>query len=418
MKAKRLIIYVAIAFVVLVVLGILRQGRDSSEPVSDAGITESLGIPGDYRSLYSELDEKIDDFNSSTQSEWDGSSYDNLVFGAELLTANGNLGEGLLTEQAFEGNVLLIQGFKKMGVGGVKISLNYPLLTEEFPRSDEYLEFYRKVLQELRKNDMRVLIQVSPIFADPAFSSLEVDYSGLTLESYQQGKRQQLEIIISELRPDYITVSQEPSTAAGNTGLAELNSVEGFVSTVEKVIEGLNPPETLIGAGVGTWEDTEFITELSQNPNIDFIDLHIYPLDSGFRNYLEQTVEMTDIAKSHGKKVVIGELWLSKASAKEISGGGGIASSIDRFKRDAFSFWEPLDSKFLETMMDLAHYKEFEFVSPFWTKYFFAYLDYSEENDALPYSRIAIESSRAAGQNIASGDFTQTGLAYKDLIER
>ena len=36
---------------------------------------------------------------------------------------------------------------------------------------------------------------------------------------------------------------------------------------MEKVIEGLNPPETLIGAGVGTWEDTEFITKLSQNPN-------------------------------------------------------------------------------------------------------------------------------------------------------
>jgi len=415
---KRIVIIGLIIFLVLVVLGGLKKSRNGAIEKREPSVTETPVTPEKYQPLYFELEGKMDDFNRSITSRWDGSSYSNLIFATELLGANGNLGEGLLAKRTFDGNVLLIQRLKEMGIGGVKISITYPLLVNDFPRSQEYLAFYKKIFRELRKRNMKVIIQMTPIFSDPAISSIRVDYSGLTLESYQQKKRQQLETIISELKPDYVIVSQEPGTAAENTGLSQLRTVEGYVSTVDTVVKGLNPTGTLIGAGVGVWDKAEFITRLSQNPNLDFIDLHTYPLSNGITNYLQKMIEMTDIAKAHGKKVTVSELWLSKGSAKEIGTGGGIAMSKERFKRDAFAFWAPLDVKFIETMVSLAHYKEFEFISPFWVKYFYAYLNYSERLEALSYPQIATQSSKAAGQNIVSGNLTQTGLEYKALINK
>src|SRR3989304_5463017 len=44
-------------------------------------------------------------------------------------------------------------------------------------------------------------------------------YAGLTWERYRREKRQMAETIIREIRPDYLTVQNEPGTQAHNTGL-------------------------------------------------------------------------------------------------------------------------------------------------------------------------------------------------------
>ena len=46
--------------------------------------------------------------------------------------------------------------------------------------------------------------------------------------------------------------------------------------------------------------------------------------------------------------------------------------------RDAFSFWAPLDQQFLNALSNSSYWKQTLFFSPFWTKYFYAYLDYNQ----------------------------------------
>ncbi|MCK4815999.1 hypothetical protein KA005_09515, partial [bacterium] len=136
---------------------------------------------------------------------------------------------------------------------------------------------------------------------------------------------------------------------------------------------------------------------------------HVYPVN---RDFLERVLTIADIAQSNNKPITMSEAWLYKAAETEL----GNITEISVYARDAFSFWEPLDQKILEAIINLAYAREFEFVSPFWTKYFYAYLDYSEVSGKSAEDIIAL-SSAEAGKNIVNGLFTSTGLKYKELIK-
>ena len=95
---------------------------------------------------------------------------------------------------------------------------------------------------------------------------------------------------------------------------------------------------------------------------------------------------------------------------------GNIATQAMVFGRDVYSFWEPLDSRFLKILVKLASYKGYEFISPFWSKYFFGYLDYEAAPKNLTYRQLTQLSNQKAFQNILNHKFTNTGLTYQKLI--
>jgi len=265
------------------------------------------------------------------------------------------------------------------------------------------------------KRKMKLLIQATALFTKSEFSDfgpqIKEYYQDLTLEKYQQGKREQMENIITEIQPHFLTVETEPDTMAYNTGLEELNDLETFKAVVEYQVKDLRKDKTLIGVGVGTWNDQDFVEELAQIPELDYLELRIYPI---FKGYLQRALDYSDIAKSQNKKIVFGESWLYKASEQEINQGGAVWAKV--FARDTFNFWQPLDSKFLEILVKLAHYKQVEFISPFWTKYFFSYLDY-DWRTRFQFPEVLLKlSDKEAAKNFIAGEFSQTGLKYKELI--
>ena len=300
----------------------------------------------------------------------------------------------------------------------MEITVNYPLLTPEFPRSAEYARFYHRIAQEVRKRGMTLFVKVEAMFVDPAVSNADVDYTGITFEILTDGKRQQIETVLKEMRPDFMTISMEPDTVAFNTGLIELRDADRTAEMVILLLNGLDKGNTLIGAGAGTWEDQEFIEKLSSIPNLDYIDLHIYPLSTPFQDFLQQAIVYTDIAKRNGKMVVIGETWLYKSLAAElVSGGSESAINSDIFRRDTFSFWEPLDQKFLEVITKLGNYKQFEFISFFWSGYLFGYLDIAETDTSLSTNALLALANQAAVKGLIAGEISGTGQAYKDIID-
>ncbi|MGH2371893.1 MAG: hypothetical protein ACRDIC_00235, partial [bacterium] len=329
--------------------------------------------PAEFADLYPVLGDKLKAIDTYITPRWTGAKHD-VIFSAELLAANSNLGEQLLREQAWQAVMLNLDRMQPLGIRGVKVAIKYPILIPAFPRSAEYLDFYKRLSQELKRRNLKFLAQMTAGFRESVFSALPVTtyYTGLTLDRYKQEKRQMAETIIREIRPDYLTIENEPGTQQENTGLPF--SVQHVIEIVQHMLKGLDRSGVLIGAGAGTWDDLAYTQSLAQLP-VDYIDMHIYPVN---RDYVvDKAFRVGEIARRSNKKLVLGEAWLYKARDNEL-GGQAVAAAPALFARDVFSFWEPLDIEFLTTMVKLSHYLKVDFASFFWSRYFFGYVEYSD----------------------------------------
>jgi hypothetical protein len=216
--------------------------------------------------------------------------------------------------------------------------------------------------------------------------------------------------------------------AAGNTNLSdELNNLTtdtnmlmGFLNDLKTA--GLRT-NCEFGAGMGTWQPsfTNYLSNFVELP-LDILDVHVYPInntvDSG--DYLGRILTMADAAHAHGMKVGMGECWMQKERDSELSSNYSLTVYQGR---DTYSFWEPLDEEFLLCMVKVGYYGQFDFIDPFWTGYYFGYLDFTNEAP-----KIAGLSTNAASSVLVSdettgyyaalgaGDVTNTGLAYQEYI--
>jgi len=374
------------------------------------------GVPQTFVTLYNELESQMNKFESNLPITAD-SNHD-PIFAAELLTANSNRGKDLLAPNGFIGANYELDRLEELGVEGVVISLNFPLLYPPFHENpleqEAYLEFYKEVAEIVNSRGMKLIIENNFIFTQKGISTLNPRefYDNLTLEQYLEARSQVALTIARELHPDYLTITVEPDTEAIQTGkpVNDVTLQTEYINDVLNKLEKNQITDVEIGAGIGTWHPDykEFISSFA-NTSVDYIDTHVYPIS---RDFFDRVLTIADIAHSNNKPIAMSEAWLYKAAEAEL----GNITETSVFSRDAFSFWEPLDQKFLEVITNLAYARNFEFVSPFWTKYFYAYLEYSEVSGKSPEDIIVL-SSAEAGKNLVNGLFTSTGLRYKDLIK-
>ena len=340
---------------------------------------------------------------------WDTRRYD-TAFSVELITANSNRGAALLHEETLPSIEKTLDSLEEMGVKGITLSINYPILNPDFPRSSEYLDFYREVSGEIKDRGLVLIVENTTSFPVLTTSSVSVDYSGLTLDRYKMEKRQTAQTIIAELQPQYLTVEGEPLTSQANTGLDF--SVKNQTEVVRFILDGLDRSGVRVGAGAGTWDDIAYFDSLAANTSLDYIDMHIYPIQRDF--LWDKTLRISDIARSHGKGLTVGEAWLYKADERELSSGPAMHEEI--FARDAYSFWIPLDQRFLEFLVGLSQYLEMEFITPFWMEYLYAYVEYGPSTRATNLADVSKLVNREVVKNIYSNTLTPTGETYSRLI--
>jgi hypothetical protein len=373
-------------------------------------------VPPEYADLYALLAHKLGDAESYLTAYWEGAKHP-VAFSTELLAANSNQGERVLTEQAWQSILFNVDRIQFLGVRAVKVAVKYPILMPAFPRSAEYLALYKKLGDELRRRDLKFLVQMTPGFKPSALSALPVEpyYATLTLERYKHEKRQMAETIIREIRPDYLTIENEPRTAQENTGLPF--TVQNFTEIVQYILDGLDRAGVLVGAGAGTWDNLAYIESLAQNTSVDYIDMHIYPVNFDF--LIDKTVKIAEIAKRYNKKLVLGEAWLYKSRDADLV-GPAVAAAPGLYARDVFSFWEPLDTKFVETVWKLAHYLKVDFASFFWMRYFFGYVEYNERTKNLAPAELFQLANLEAAKNMLQNPpkLTQTGLTFQRLLQQ
>ncbi|MDR7547717.1 MAG: hypothetical protein QN149_10620, partial [Armatimonadota bacterium] len=374
-------------------------------------------VPRQYVGIYDELQGQLARFEAALRARWDGTRAP-VLFSGELLAANGHVGEALIRPGREQRVETSLDAFQTLGLQAATVQISFPMLYRPFYRSAEehaaYLAAYRQVAAAVRRRGMKLIVKSQAIFSKGGWTTWDVGsfYRRLSLDEYIRGRTDVALTIARELRPDYLSVVMEPDTEADQTGLpmdTAANSVR-LVTSVLSALRRAGLTEIRVGAGVGTWHrQYDALAQAFAATGVDFIDIHVYPVN---RDYLDRAVTVAWIAKRAGKAVAMTEAWLYKAGSAELSRG---VTSEEIFGRDAFSFWEPLDQKFLEVMVTFAHAERLAFFSPYWTKYFSAYLDFEQAKGLAPRDLAAL-STRAAGEALAAGRFTQTGLTYKTLI--
>lgn len=108
---------------------------------------------------------------------------------------------------------------------------------------------------------------------------------------------------------------------------------------------------------------------------LDSINIHIFPIGRD-GNPLRVAYETAQKAHANGKCIVVSQSGLYKINSAELNELGTETATI--YRRDAYSFFEPLDEKFIQALTLMSSAGDIEFISLLWTHNFFAYLDYQE----------------------------------------
>ncbi len=398
--------YISHRILPLVLLTCLALGS-----LNGTALAQTSNVPAQYQSLYNHLGGVLSAEESKLDTLLSGAPKSPITFAAELTPVNCNRGSDLLKGQVLSGTNTFLDRLQELGIQAVKFCIHYPLLTPDFPQSSDLLAFFQKLMQNLRQRHIKVVIQVNVLFANTPYSSVSYSYKGLTFDQFKTGMRQQIQTITQQLQPDYLVVLSEPDTAARLTGLKELNDPARALELVQYVFKGLNKGGTLVGSGSGSWSPLTFTQEYVTDPDLDFICIHIYPVNPPD---LDNVLSMANLAKQNHKRTIIDEAWMHKNDSAAVP--EGLAASTEVSKLNVFSFWSPLDQQFLKVVTKLASAGQIELISPYETSDDFAYVDWSAQLDTQSYQELRQRLDKLASDNIQADTFSQTGLAYKQII--
>ena len=365
--------------------------------------------------MYESLSAQLDGWQRTLDSRAAAPGAAAPVFGAHVLAANGNRGAALLDATT----LLVVDGtldrLKELGVSGVTLSVSFPILNADYPRSADYLKFYETVAQHVRDRGLKLSIEQHIVFHDTVFSSVQFDFRDLPFDQFEAEFHSMAQVIIDHLHPDYLTLLSEPDTFARLTGYQQAVGPANAARMIDTVVSGLRRGTTKVGAGAGSWlPDAADYDRAFAAASLDYLSLHIYPVSG---NALTNAQAVVDAARAAGKPVVLDEAWLYKANP-----GDGPAMSFDQttqvFRRDVYSFWSPLDARFLALLAQFVRVNGITYVAPFWTTFFWGNVDYSATTKDLAYSQLTQQANRAVVQALQRGTFTPLGRAWADAIRR
>ncbi|MCB0001544.1 MAG: IPT/TIG domain-containing protein [Anaerolineae bacterium] len=357
-------------------------------------------------------------------------------YAAILTYASGNRGPDLLGQWSMQNIEVELDRLTEMGVNSVGINIGYPLLTPAFHTYlhsvnssytwtvDDYIDFYVQVIAKARARGLKVHIEQGVMLRDfasvnphPYFDMIRALEPTAARQRYWQEMAQESYLIVTELAPDSLSLVGEPETANEAIGLIQgepLATPTQWRDYVDYAISLLPAHSTRLGAGAGAWEAEELIQLFAAMPALDFIDVHVFPARSLATDYFTTVLERADLVNSidPGKTIVLGQAWLYKAAADELGWVGVISPEV--LSRDVFSYWQPLDSKFIELFSRVSRAKQFETYIPWGAWYFFSYLDYSQAAGMTPAER-NIANQVAAYNAMLNGTMTGTGNTYEEI---
>jgi hypothetical protein len=375
-------------------------------------------IPAQYQSIYSLVNTQISTFDATLLQGWDGTKYP-YASAPQLETASSDLFTSLLGEYQYSTQIEpQLSDIQAEGAKAVTIHIDFPILNQAFYSSNpsqyqQFVTFYQQLMQDVHARGMKVIVETeaATVFPGANTSSFATYYQSLSWTQYMEGRAATALNIVQLIKPDYLTVITEPDSEATNSGQANAGTVTGSTELLQTIMTALQGKTNgvEVGAGAGTWitDYTDYVANFLAQP-IDFLDMHIYPVNN---NFLPLAATGAQMAHAAGKKVGMSECWDWKILNNELN----VLSLVDIEGRNPFGFWAPLDQLFLKTMNDFGQIEQLEFISPFWTHYFEAYISYTTYGSLSP-GAVLDQSYTAAGTATSAGKFTSTGHYYQQLL--
>jgi uncharacterized protein (TIGR03437 family) len=366
------------------------------------------------------LDTQINAFESQVTARWDG-SMPPVDFSGDLITASSTRGLEVADVAQLTGVGLEMDRLRSLGAKAVTVSLGFPLLYRPFHQSngntenyDKLAAFYTGVATAARQRGFRLIVKTGPLLPEFLFANSGLNlgnyYAGLSPDQYVAARAATAGEIARVMRPDYMVVASQPNIEAAITGKASLGTIPGFVDLVNRSVTSVNAASSgfriLTGAGVATSDSNglAYITALAAT-SLDFIDLQV----NG--RTLQNAITFADAARERGKGIALSEFWLRKERDIEAP----TTSNLSILARDAFSFWEPLDQKFIAALVKYAYAKDALLVSASGSRYFYAYVNYDDVAQ-LPPDQIIARQLAAAVASLVNNRFTGAGQQYGRFI--
>ena len=398
---------VGIVAVAMLGAGCSSSGSSTSPSSASTRASTPIPVPAQYQALYRTLLGQVAAIQTGTPASGPGTA-----FGAELLTANANRGPALLQPGTLTQVERELSRDQVLGVKGVTISVNFPILDAAFPNHPQYQDFYGQVAQQVHQRGLTLAIETDDLFAGTVYSPLHYSYAGLTLSSYEAAKAAMAAAVISTMHPAYLSIEGEADTEQYLTRLP-LDTPSIYASVVAAELAGLGSHAgTLIGAGPGSWEPTTFAQALARIPSLDYLDTHLYSTQA---SDLANVHAIAEIAHAAGKACIMEEAWLQKALGSDPL-SAGVQGNQEAFLLNYMSFFAPLDQAFLTKLVGLSRADGFEYVSPFSTSAFSAYLTYEPAFTSQSFQAITQQYDAVVSQAMSNGQLSGTGRAYQQLI--
>ncbi len=378
-------------------------------------------VPSSFQALYTEMDNYLINFNA-TMPPPSANPLPTLMTGS-LIVANSNAGPDMVngmtgtTIPSYNPAVLQLNELKAMGVKAVMVEIGFPMLYAPYITGQGYsqtafVNYYAAIANLVRAAGMKLIIENDTLLGNgnvQAGWDTSSFYPSLSWTQYMAARAQTAATIAQTMQPDYMVVLEEPDTEAMNTGQTNVNTSTGalqLLSTILPSVQAAGVPNLQVGAGVGSWLTNyqDFITAFLSQP-INFVDFHIYPVND---NFLPNALSIISMANQAGLPVSMTECWLNKELDTEVN---NLSSNVVS-ARNPFSFWQPLDTYFIQTMQTLSQTTQMLFLDPFNAEYYFAYLDYGPSTETLSPDVIMAQENATAQANNQIAVYTPTGMSY------
>ncbi len=399
------------------------SAQSNGVSVTASANTSGVGpVPAAYQSLYTELQGDIASFSQAIAAASNGSSYP-TTFSSQLLTANSNVGPTLIGSNYFNSAVMPeLQELQALGVTAVSVNINFPILYEPYYGNQQtyqsYVNFYQQVAQQIRSMGMKMIVEttVASAIAGTNGAGFLPYYQTLAWNDYMNGRAQQAVNIAQLIQPDFMSVITEPDSESQNSGQPNAGTPSGSLQELQTILAALqaaNVTNVPVGAGAGTWINS-FSTYIQNviSTTVSYVDVHLYSVSNAFP---ENALSAATMAHAAGLPISMSETWCKKVSAAQLQ---SLAGNLNNEAVDAlgtFSFWEPLDQMYLQALVQMANAGQFQFVAPFWTEFYYAYLDFGQYGLQTP-DQLMIAAQTAALSARQSASFSTLGPAWENMI--
>jgi chitodextrinase len=378
-------------------------------------------VPPQYQAIYNNMSSQISAFQTLINQNWNGTPYP-VAWAPQLSSATSNQYLALLNPTYYQTVLVELQELQATGAQAVTVHINFPILYQPFytyagntADYQQFVTFYQQLASDIHARGMKLVVEAITAEAldGTEGGDFETYYQTLDWNAYMNGRAQNAVNIAQLIQPDYLSLICEPDTEAADAYQPTENSPTGALQLLQTILAAFqqaNVTNVTIGAGAGTWiaDFTSYIQNFSAT-SLNYIDMHVYPVNNDF---LTNILTGVSIAQQAGKGVATSEAWPNKIANSELKNPPNFNVIA---ARDVFSFWAPIDTAFLRSMVDVAQYQKFLFFSPFYTQYFAAYLNYNTYGTETPAQLLpAAIAAGTSANNI--GAFTSTGQAFSVMI--